>query len=165
MHVKTNVTFNWVLELFSILNSRYFSSQGSNHDILRPSTATSQSRSAFRGISPTSFKPPSNIGSYYEPSIRAQVPGKPGSVASQNPYTSVSMPSSPARHTSNYDSRASSSSGYEKLNSQRGAGYESLAGSYDKKPSIAGSSKLNPVFDESLSTAVSIPSGSTYGSK
>ena len=132
--------------------------QGSNHDILRPSSrTTSEPRSAFRSFTPTSLKPPSNIGSYYEPSLRAHVPGS--SVASQNPYTS-----SPER--ASYDSRHDSNDGYERLNSRRSAEYKSPYAGYDRKTSIAGqSSKLNPVFDESLSTAVSVFSGSEQGSK
>ena len=138
----------------------FFIFQGSSHDILRPSTTTSQPRSAFRSATPTSTKPPTNIGSYYEPPTRAQIPGS--SVGSPNPYTSV--PSSPVR--SNYDSQRGSSDGYERINSRRTAQYESTYGAYDKRTSIGGqSSKLNPVFDESLSTVVSHRSSSEDGSK
>ena len=164
----------------------HISSQGSNHDLLRSNTAAShdvsrpntatnddarghttiQSRTAFRAITPTSSKPPTNIGSYYGPSSRVQMPGKPGPVAPPNPYTS--MPSTPGRHTtSNHDSQPNSSGSYERLNFQRsGNGYESVGDgyhAYDRKTSIGGElSKLNPVFDESLST--NVRSGA-YGSK
>lgn len=167
----------------SCSDSFSFSLQRSNHDLLRsdiaashdvsrPNAATnddvrsntvSQSRTAFRAITPTSSKPPTNIGSYYGPSSRTQVPEKPSSAASPNPYTSVSMPTSPARH----DSQLNSSGGYERLSFQQSGAYESLGGgyeTYDRTTSLGGqSSKFNPVFDESLST-VPVRSG-PYGSK
>ena len=94
------------------------------------------------------------------------MPGKPSSVASPNLYTSVPMPSSPARHGSNYDSQPNSSGDYERLHFQQSGAHESLGGGYeryDRKTSLGGqSSKLNPVFDESLSTNVSLRSG-PYG--
>lgn len=127
--------------------------KGSNHDILRPSTATSQPRSAFRGTSPTSFKPPSQISNNYESLSFPRNSERPDSAHSQNPYTSIAMPSSPRRQ---YDSRPSSGHNYEGLHTKRSTSYESVE---------QRSSKFNPVFDESLSTAVSARSVSAYGSK